>query len=43
MAAILTGVSTVAGHTELRSTVVLMVVSGAGLGCLTIGLPAVGA
>ncbi|MGH3140126.1 MAG: MFS transporter [Gaiellales bacterium] len=39
MAAILTGVRTVAGHAELRSTVVLMVVSGAGLGCLTIGLP----
>jgi len=39
LAAILTGVRTVAGHAELRSTVVLMVVSGAGLGCLTIGLP----
>src|SRR5689334_1155027 len=39
LAAILTGVRTVAGHPELRSTVVLMVVSGAGLGCLTIGLP----
>ena len=38
-AAILTGVRTVAGHHELRSTVILMVVSGAGLGCLTIGLP----
>jgi MFS family permease len=37
--AVADGVRAVAGHVALRSTVVLMVVSGLGIGCFVLGLP----
>jgi MFS family permease len=37
--AVVSGLRAVASHAQLRATVVLMVVSGLGYGCFTIGLP----
>lgn len=37
--AVISGLRAVASHAQLRATVVLMVVSGLGYGCFTIGLP----